>query len=433
MSRVYVVGTSVVPFHRAETPTSLSYVEMGKRAVRGALQDAGVGNTDITLGVVGHLYGESTTGQRCLYEGGITNGAPVINVNNNCSSGSTALMVARQMLRGGAAQCAVVLGVEQVQRGKLTMAFPDREAPCKPYWDKMWTLGADQSITVLGGKTNEFTENVIRLFGEAQLEHSRRYGSSPEHLAAITRKNMMHGRHNPNALFHGFDPSKLTKEAILRSAPSYGDLRAMMSSVTANGAAAVVLCTESYLEDNPKLRPRAVEILGQSMATDRSVSDISSYITLSGAETASRATRQALREAGITLRDVNFIELHDCFASNELVLYEALGLVPEGKGHTFVESFQPHASGSALLEGTTKYGTKVVVNASGGLLAKGHPLGATGLAQCDEIVRQLRGEAGPHRQVEGRPQVGLQHNFGIGSACVVTVYRKVSTDRGSKL
>jgi acetyl-CoA acetyltransferase len=189
----------------------------------------------------------------------------------------------------------------------------------------------------------------------------------------------------------------------------YHPLTKLQCSPTSDGSAAAIIASEKFVDEHD-LADRAIEIAGQTMVTDTPETwDDNSAISVVGGKMTEKAAKTAYEQAGVGPDDVDVIELHDCFSANELITYEALGLCGEGEGHELVAD-----------EATT-YGGKVVVNPSGGLISKGHPLGATGLAQCSELTWQLRGDA-DDRQVDGA-KVALQHNIGIGGACVVTVYR----------
>jgi acetyl-CoA acyltransferase len=247
------------------------------------------------------------------------------------------------------------------------------------------------------------------MFGAAGREHMERYGSEPDHFAWIGWKNHKHSVDNPYAQFqdeYSLDDIKSAKEI-------YAPLTKLQCSSTSDGSAAAVVASERFVEEND-LWGQAIEIAGQSMVTDLSSTfDSKSSINVVGADMSRTAGEQALAEAETGIDEVDVVELHDCFSANELITYEALGLADEGEGHKLVDA-----------EATTYGGDGPVVNPSGGLISKGHPLGATGLAQCAELNWQLRGQA-ERRQVDGA-DIALQHNIGLGGAAVVTVYRKPS-------
>lgn len=392
MSRnVFVTGVGMIPF--AKPGASAPYDQMGALAVRQALEDAGVGYDDIEQAYAGYVYGDSTCGQKALYQVGMT-GIPVVNVNNNCSTGSTALYLARQAIAGGAAECVLVLGFEQMSPGALASVFTDRPSPFDPF---------DAVTDELVGKTE--VPLALRYFGGAGLSHMNKYGTPLETFAKIRAKASRHAANNPLALFR----KVVTPEEVLESPSIWpGVMTRLMACPPTCGAAAAVLVSEEFAK---KRGLRAdVYIAGQAMTTDRpGTFDSRDMMRLAGYDMTREAAAKVYAQTGLGPEDLDVVELHDCFAQNELITYEGLGLCPEGGAEKFVD------------DGDNTYGGKVVTNPSGGLLSKGHPLGATGLAQCFELTHQLRGSAG-ERQVEGA-RVALQHNLGLGGACVVTMYR----------
>jgi acetyl-CoA acetyltransferase len=245
-----------------------------------------------------------------------------------------------------------------------------------------------------------------QFFGNAGREHMERFGTTPEHFAKIGWKNHKHSVNNPYSQFQ----DEYTLDEIKNAPMVYEPLTKLQCCPTSDGAGAVVVASEDFVRKHG-LQDRAVEILGMAMTTDfESTFDEKSAIKLIGSDMTRRAAEKVYEQSGVGPENVDVVELHDCFSCNELVTYEALGLCPEGKAGAFVDS------------GAQTYGGQVVVNPSGGLISKGHPLGATGLAQCSELTWQLRGEA-EKRQVEGA-RVALQHNLGLGGAAVVAAYRK---------
>jgi acetyl-CoA acetyltransferase len=393
--KAYVVGVGMTRFEKPGR-REWDYPDMAREAGSRALADAGIGYESVEQACVGYVYGESTSGQRAVYELGLT-GIPVVNVNNNCSTGSTALFLARQLVEGGVAGCVLALGFEKMQKGSLGATFMDREQPMRRHF---------MALTEL----HEFTAAppAAQLFGDAGREHMERYGSTPEHFAWIGWKNHRHSVDNPNAQFQ----QEYSLEDIRAAPMVHEPLTRLQCSPTSDGAAAVVVASRRFVEEHG-LAARAVEIVAQSMVTDMpSTFEDRSAISIVGAQMSRRAAQDVYERAGLGPADVDVIELHDCFSTNELLTYEALGLCAEGEGHHLVDA------------GDTTYGGRWVVNPSGGLISKGHPLGATGLAQCSELVWQLRGEA-EARQVEGAG-IALQHNIGLGGAAVVTMYRLAS-------
>ena len=388
---VRIAGTGMVPFRKPGAAEP--YDAMAGAAVRLALADAGIGYDDVQQAYAGFVYGDSTAGQRALYAVGMT-GIPIVNVNNNCSTGSTALWLARQAIAGGAADCVLVVGFEQMNPGAIGTVFKDRPSPFDRFDRACEDLVADAGDVPL----------ALRYFGGAGREHMQRYGTKLATFAEIRAKASRHAQHNPNAIFR----KVVSAEEVLADVQVWpGVMTRMMACPPTCGAAAAIVVSGTYARRR-SLRGD-VRIRAQAMATDTaSTFDSRSMMKLVGYDMARAAAGQAFDEAGVGPGDVDVCELHDCFAHNELISYEALGLCPEGGAEAFVAT------------GDNTYGGRVVTNPSGGLLSKGHPLGATGVAQCHELVQQLRGAAGA-RQVEGA-RLALQHNVGLGGACVVTLY-----------
>jgi acetyl-CoA acyltransferase len=244
------------------------------------------------------------------------------------------------------------------------------------------------------------------MFGNAGREHMERYGSTPEHYAWIGWKNHKHSTNNPYAQFQ----TEYTLEDIKNAPMIHDPLTKLQCSPTSDGAACAIVVSERFAEEHG-LWDGAVEIAGQAMVTDTPATFVlpRSCINLVGFDMSKQAAIQAYEEAQIAAGDVDVCELHDCFSANELITYEALGLAAEGEGHKLVDAEATYG------------GEGPVVNPSGGLISKGHPLGATGLAQCSELTWQMRGVA-DNRQVDGA-KVALQHNIGLGGAAVVTIYK----------
>jgi len=394
MSRdVYVAGVGMIPF--TKPGANLPYPQMAAQATQAALTDAGIGYEHMQQAYVGYVYGDSTAGQRALYEVGMT-GIPVVNVNNNCSTGSTALFLARQAVASGAADCVLALGFEHMSPGALGAVFTDRPSP----FDRF-----DEATDVLVGHSE--IPLALRYFGGAGLAHMQQYGTKLETFAAIRAKASRHAANNPLALFR----KEVTTEEVMASPMLWdGVLTRLMACPPTCGAAAAVICSDAFAQKHGL--NRSVRIKAQAMTTDKPVTfDAQDMREVVGFSMARDAAQQVYAQAGIGPQDVDVVELHDCFAQNELITYEALGLCPLGGAEKFV------------LDGNNTYGGQVVTNPSGGLLSKGHPLGATGLAQCTELVQQLRGQAGARQVADAR--LALQHNLGLGGACVVTLYERV--------
>ena len=388
---VFVSGVGMIPF--VKPGTSGTYQEMGEQAVRLALEDSGATYDQVQQVYAGYVYGDSTCGQAAVYRLGMS-GIPVINVNNNCSTGSTALFLARQAIEGGVAECVLALGFEQMNPGALGAVFEDRPNPLEKFIESANEIEGKSKVPV-----------ALRLFGGAGLEHQKKYGTRDETFARVSQKARLHAKHNPRAIFR----DEVSIEAVLSSPPMHGVLTRLQCCPPTCGAAAALLTSEKFTKKHG-LRSD-VKITGQSMTTDFPSSfEGITMMQIVGSDMSQAAANDLYERTSIGPEDVDVVELHDCFTSNEIITYEALQLTEEGGSEQFVS------------DGENTYGGKVVVNPSGGLLSKGHPLGATGLGQCAELVWQLRGEAGP-RQVEGA-RVGLQHNLGLGGACVVSLYQK---------
>ncbi len=378
----FVAGVGMTPFTRIGGP--VAYPALVATAVRAALADAAIDYRRVERAAAGYVFQPSAAGQRALYDVGLT-GIPIVNVNNNCATGSTALMLAREWVESGLVEVALAVGFEQMSKEAMTgrptaVSTVDRHLAVVPPADGV--------------------PLTARFFGCAAEEHMRRYGTTAEDLALVAVKNHEHSTRNPLAQFR----RPFTLDEILADKPVAGPLTRTQCSPMSDGAAAAVVVSERLASG------RAVEILAQQLVTDAADSfEPGSAIAVVGAPMTRRAVRAALSEARVRVTDVDVIELHDCFSINELLTYEAMGLCREGESADLIRS------------GATTYGGRWVVNPSGGLISKGHPLGATGLAQCAELVWQLRGEAGD-RQVPGA-RLALAHNLGLGGACVATVYK----------
>jgi acetyl-CoA acetyltransferase len=390
-NEVHVAGVGMIPF--AKPGASESYDVMAAGAVRAALADAGLDYGDVEQAYAGYVYGDSTCGQRALYEVGMT-GIPVVNVNNNCSTGSTALYLARQAVATGAVECALAVGFEQMAPGAIGEKYTDRPSPFDRFNDETAALVGMPDVPL-----------ALRYFGGAGLAHMQKYGTRLETFAQIRAKASRHAVNNPLALFR-----KAVSVDDVMASPMLipGVMTRLMACPPTCGAAAAILVSGGFARRHRMKLP--VRIAAQAMTTDTpSTFEAHDMMRLVGYDMARAAADKVYAAAGIGPEDVDVVELHDCFAQNELISYEALRLCPEGGAEKFVA------------DGDNTYGGKVVTNPSGGLLSKGHPLGATGLAQCFELTQQLRGNAGA-RQVDGA-RVALQHNLGLGGAAVVTLYR----------
>ena len=391
--KVYVIGVGMTKFEKPGA-REWDYPDMAKESGEKALADAGIPYSAIEQVAVGYCYGESTCGQRAVYQLGLT-GIPVYNVNNNCATGSTALFMAKQFVEAGIADCVMALGFEKMEKGSLGAKFTDRTNPMDKQFGVMVELRGFSAAPP-----------APQFFGNAGREHMDRYGTTAEQFAKIGWKNHKHSVNNPYSQFQ----TEYTLDEIKNAPMVYEPLTKLQCCPTSDGSGAAIVASEDFVRKHG-LQSKAIEIAGMAMATDLpSTFEERSCIKLVGYDMARQAAEKAYEQSGLGPENVNVVELHDCFSCNEMITYEALRLCPEGKGGQFVD------------DGAQTYGGKIVVNPSGGLISKGHPLGATGLAQCAELTWQLRGAA-DKRQVPGA-KVGLQHNLGLGGAAVVTVYRQ---------
>ena len=405
--RVFVVGVGMTKFIKPGRQENPDYPIMGKQAVERALRDAGIPYNKIQQAIVGYVFGDSTSGQRALYGVGLT-GIPIYNVNNNCSTGSTAIHIAHRFISGGLIDCALALGFEKMQKGSLGTTFSDRTNPMD------MILLKTHDILEKSEKKPQSGPWAAQIFGNAAIEHMEKYGTTEDHLCKIAYKNHLHSGNNPYSQFREF----YTLDQIKKSPRVYGPLTKLQCCPTSDGAGAAILCSEKFMLEN-NLQDQAVEILGISLTTDfESTFKDNSLIKLAGYDLSKKAAEQVYEQSGVKPSQIGVCELHDCFSANELITYEALGLCGEGKAGEFID------------KGDNTYGGRVVVNPSGGLISKGHPLGATGLAQCSELCWQLRGMA-QKRQVPNLTYA-LQHNLGLGGAAVVVLYKKYNDGKGYK-
>jgi len=389
--KVYVAGVGMIPF--AKPGMSESYDKMGAAATRLALEDAKVDYDKVEQAYASFIYGDTCSGQRALYEVGLS-GIPIFNVNNACASGSSAIYLARQAIENGIADIVLAVGFEQMVPGALGAVFNDRPSTAERFIDTTNAVLGDSDLPL-----------ALRIFGGAGWDHMQRYGTPLEAFAKVRAKASRHAARNPLAVFR----KEVTADEVMADQVIWpGVMTRLMACPPTCGAAAAILCSEEAA--NKYGLDKRVWIAGQAMTTDAADTfeggDLRRVV---GYGMAQRATNALYEATGIGAEDIDVVELHDCFAHNELVVYEALGLCPEGGAAKFID------------DGDNSYGGRYIVNPSGGLLSKGHPIGATGLAQCFELTQQLRGAA-EARQVEGA-RIALQHNLGVGGACVVTMYR----------
>ncbi|KAL4804439.1 thiolase-like protein [Aspergillus unguis] len=389
----YVLGVGMTQFLKPRRIRE--YPELGYEAGIKALQDAKITYDDVEAGIACYCYGDSTSGQRIFYQFGQTS-IPIYNTNNACATGSAGLHLARTMVKNGGADCVLVVGFEQMRPGSIKSVWDDRPSSVGP-------------STALMEKTygKHKSPRNAQYFSNAGVEYMKKYGAKAEDFAEIARVSHEHSQRNPYSQFR----TAYTLQEILDSPMVHPPLTKLQCSPTSDGAAAAVVVSQDFLDARPHLKSQAILIAGQQLLTDDPTVYSGSAIDLVGWGMTQRAAKQAMAEAGVTPKDISVCELHDCFSANELVLLDSLGFSEPGKAHELVR------------RGDITYGGKgPVINPSGGLISKGHPLGATGLAQCAELTWQLRGWA--NNRLVGGTKVALQHNLGLGGAVVVTVYKR---------
>ncbi|MFQ5697795.1 MAG: thiolase family protein [Myxococcota bacterium] len=382
MTEVYVVGTDMIRFGRFPDKT---VPQLGAAAALMALDDCSLGIRDMQALYCGNLMqANAMVGQRILQEIGQT-GIPVVNCANACATGATAFREAWMAIKAGVYDLCLAVGVEQMGRAGL--------------------LGGG------GGGGGIPREGLLgsglmpAVFGEAGMEHSRKYGTTFEQFAKVSVKNHHQSTLNPKAMYQKETPLDVVMGAEMICYPN----TKLMCSVNVDGSAAAVLASERRARELG-LMGRAVRVAASVMTSDRYTER---DLTMPDVNTCTReAAQQAYETAGIDPSDVDLVELHDCFATAEILHYENLRLCGEGEAPKMID------------EGQTALGGRVPVNVSGGLLSKGHPLGATGIANIYEVSTHLRGEAGK-RQVEGA-KVGMTHVIGLGSACAIHLLERVS-------
>jgi acetyl-CoA acetyltransferase len=391
---VFIIGVGMTKFFKPGSH-SFSYIDLGKEEVIKALDDANIDYKSVNQAYVGYVFQSSCAGQRVLYEVGMT-GIPIVNVNNNCATGSTAFNLAYQSVKSGISECALALGFDVMQKGPLPLDVTDPIAPTHKYAKDL----------IDEGKYNFKGPSAPQLFGHAGREHMDRYGTTLDQISKISVKNYQHGSNNPYAQFQQPISLEKVKEAPIICSP----LTKFHCCPTSDGAACAIVCNKEFMIKHG-LQNQAIEILASVLETDKfDTFSSKSRIDVVGYKTAQRASKKALSLAGLDISDIGAIELHDCFAANELLTYEALGLCTEGKAGEFIDN------------GDNTYGGKYIVNPSGGLTSKGHPLGATGIAQLTELSWQLRGMA-DKRQIKNL-KYALSHNLGLGTAIVITILKK---------
>ena len=381
MTDAYVVGVDMIKFGRFPDKT---VPQIGAEAAHLALDDSGLTIQDMEALYCGNLgQASGMVGQRILQEIGQT-GIPVVNVSNACATGATAFREAWASVKAGLYDLVIAVGVEQMGKGLLGGA------------------GGSKGISkegLLGSGT------MPSVFAEAGMEHARNYGTTFEQFAKVSVKNHHHSTMNPKAMYQIETPLATVMNAEMISYPN----TKLMCSVNVDGSAAAIIASEKKAKELG-LMSRAVKIRASILTSDPWQER---DLVMPDVNTCTRRAAAAAYEmAGLGAEDVDLVELHDCFATAEILHYENLGLCDDGE------------AGRMIDDGEVALGGKVPVNVSGGLLSKGHPLGATGIANIYEVSTHLRGEAG-QRQVEGA-RIGLTHVIGLGSACGIHILEKAS-------
>jgi len=401
--RVFVVGIGMSKFIKPKKTVDAKgprYEDLVETAVTNALYDAQLQAKDIDHAACGRLSETGGTAQRSLHRLGF-HSIPLFNVSNACASGSNALYFCRQLIISRQAECALAVGVEEMAPGALSLPA---------------NRSLDDHIEAMGEKVDIAGPPMPpQMFAAAAREHMALFGSTARQFAMVGEKKHRHSQHNPYSQFRDVYSVEQVQQSAVVSQP----ITKLQCSPTSDGAAAAVICSEDFVKKHG-FEGQAVEILGQCMTTHgpEALKRDSTARDVVGFEMAKRCANGVYKEAGVTADNVDVVELHDCFSANEIFTYEAMQLCKEGEGGKFVESGAPALGG----EGP-------ICNPSGGLISKGHPIGATGVAQCCELNWQLRGECGP-RQVKGRggrtklPKVALQHNLGLPGQIVCTLYSR---------
>ena len=403
--KAYIVGVGLTKFVKPQK--SNDYVEMGYEAGIKALLDAHITYDDVDRAIACYCYGDSTCGQRVLYQFGMTR-IPIYNVNNNCCTGSTGIAMANEFVCSGLSDCVMVVGFEKMAPGSLGSHFSDRTDP----------LDTAKNINKRTSPEDSTAPFAAQMFGNAAREYIEKYGATGRDFEEVARVNHAHSRYNPYAQFC----QQYSTEEVAASSLIHWPLTKLQCCPTSDGAAAAIVVSYSFLQKHPALQAQAVEIAGQCLVTDSPRSYSGTAMDLVGYDMTQHAVSQALAEAELSVENVKLVELHDCFSANEILAIDALGLSAPGKAHEYIRNAQ------------ATYGSKAaVVNPSGGLISKGHPLGATGIAQCAELVWQLRGWANNRHVNVGAGQAALQHNAALGGAAVVTLLRRMDGQRNQIL
>jgi acetyl-CoA acyltransferase len=396
---IWILGIHMTKFGKRP---EADVVDLAAEATVAALADAGVTMRDVGVLAAGNLMGgPGGTGQALQKQVGQT-GIPVYNVANACATGATALRTAMMAIKAGECDIGLAVGVEKLAGAGL-LGGGGRPEEAADTWEPNGRLGAVASIDGRIG-----TEAMPGVFAQIGMEYGHRYGgTSFELFARISEKNHAHSTLNPLAAY----TKRMTLDEIMSDVMiAYPNTRPMCSANCDGAAAAVIASSERVQTLDPDQRRRAVKVSASVLTTDPWEE---ACHVLPDVNTLTRnAAAEAYAQAGVAPSDLDLVELHDCFATAELVHYDNLMLCGEGEAVPFFES------GATWRDGTTP------VNVSGGLQSKGHPIAATGIANVWEICHHLRGEAGD-RQIEGAT-IGLAHVIGLGSACAVHILERAA-------
>lgn len=322
-NRVFVIGVGMTKFLKPREGNP-DYHEQGKQAALRALRDAGIPYSKVEQAAVGYTYGDTTAGQLALYQIGITS-IPIINVNNACATGSTAMYYGYSVIKSGQAHCTLALGFEKMAPGSLGTMYMDRANPFGPLVQKMNSIRPDNSKAPFAPK----------IFGSAGIEYMEKYGAKPEHFAKIAYKNHLHSVNNPYSQFR----DKYTLEEIVKSPKVFGPLTKLQCCPTSDGAACVIMASEQFVKEN-KLEDQAVEMVGLLLRTDPSSTYAdNSLMKVAGYDMSKKCAEMLYAQTGVKPTDCQVCELHDCFSANELITYEAIGLCPEGKAPEYIDQY----------------------------------------------------------------------------------------------
>jgi acetyl-CoA acetyltransferase len=393
---IFILGIHMTKFGKHPDK---DVVDLGAEAIMGALADAGVTMRDIGILAAGNLMGSGGIGQQLQKQVGQT-GIPVYNVSNACATGATALRTAIMAVKAGEVDMGLAVGVEKLAGAGLLGGGGSAKSDAK-VWNPKGRFG---SVAPTDGRIG--TDTMPGLFAQVGMEYGHKYGgASFELFARISQKNHSHSTLNPLAAY----TKEMSLEQIMGDVMiAYPNTRPMCSANCDGAAAAVVVSGAKLRTLSLEQQRRAVKVSASVLTTDPWQEACQ---VLPDVNTLTRnAAKIAYEQAGVGPDDLDLVELHDCFATAELVHYDNLMLCEEGGAVDFFES------------GATWRDGRMPVNVSGGLESKGHPISATGIANIWEICQHVRGEGGP-RQIEGA-KVGLAHVIGLGSACGIHVLEK---------